>query len=55
MQMVFQDPFGSLNPRQTIGTLLATPLKVHARGNRNERRERVMGMLDRVGLPAEAA
>jgi peptide/nickel transport system ATP-binding protein len=54
MQMVFQDPFGSLNPRQTVGTLLATPLKVHGRGNRAERRRLVLDMLARVGLPAEA-
>jgi len=54
MQMVFQDPFGSLNPRQTVGTLLATPLKVHQRGKRTERRGRVLDILNRVGLPAEA-
>ena len=54
MQMVFQDPFGSLNPRQTVGTLLATPLKVHERGGRAERRRRVLDIVSRVGLPAEA-
>ncbi len=54
MQMVFQDPFGSLNPRQTVGTLLTTPLKVHRRGNRAERRRRVHDILSRVGLPTEA-
>jgi len=54
MQMVFQDPFGSLNPRQTVGTLLATPLKVHGSGNRQERRRRVLDIIARVGLPAEA-
>ena len=54
MQMVFQDPFGSLNPRQTVGTLLTTPLKVHGRGNRAERRRRVLDIVGRVGLPAEA-
>ncbi|MBW6398203.1 ATP-binding cassette domain-containing protein [Roseomonas sp. HJA6] len=55
MQMVFQDPFGSLNPRQTIGTLLETPLKVHGLGKAAERRRRVQDILARVGLPAEAA
>ncbi len=55
MQMVFQDPFGSLNPRQTIGTLLETPLKVHGLGNRATRRQQVQEMLARVGLPATAA
>ncbi len=54
MQMVFQDPFGSLNPRQTVRTLLTTPLKVHGRGNRAERRRRVLDILSRVGLPTEA-
>ncbi len=54
MQMVFQDPFGSLNPRQTVATLLATPLKVHRRGNRTERRRRVLDIVAHVGLPAEA-
>ena len=54
MQMVFQDPFGSLNPRQTVATLLATPLKVHRRGNRTDRRRRVLDIIARVGLPAEA-
>jgi peptide/nickel transport system ATP-binding protein len=53
MQMVFQDPFGSLNPRQTVGRLLTTPLKVHWRGNRVERRRRVLDIVSRVGLPAE--
>ena len=54
MQMVFQDPFGSLNPRQTVGKLLTTPLKVHGRGNRAERRRRVLDIIARVGLSTEA-
>jgi len=54
MQMVFQDPFGSLNPRQTVATLLTTPLKVHGRGDRAERRRRVLEIVSRVGLPAAA-
>jgi peptide/nickel transport system ATP-binding protein len=54
MQMVFQDPFGSLNPRQTVATLLATPLKVHGRGTRSERRRRVRDIIARVGLPEDA-
>jgi peptide/nickel transport system ATP-binding protein len=54
MQMVFQDPFGSLNPRQTVGRLLTTPLKVHGRGDRPERRRRVLDIVSRVGLSAEA-
>jgi len=51
MQMIFQDPFSSLNPRQTIGQILAAPLTVHGRGNKAERRRRVATMIDRVGLP----
>jgi peptide/nickel transport system ATP-binding protein len=54
MQMVFQDPFGSLNPRQSIGTLLTTPLKVHGVRGRAARRARVLQILDRTGLPASA-
>jgi peptide/nickel transport system ATP-binding protein len=54
MQMVFQDPFGALNPRQTIETLLDTPLKVHGVRQRAERRSRVRDIVARVGLPAEA-
>lgn len=52
--MVFQDPFASLNPRHTVGDILATPLKVHGIGRRDERRYRVADMLDRVGLPSSA-
>ncbi|NMJ41560.1 ATP-binding cassette domain-containing protein [Roseomonas sp. JC162] len=55
MQMVFQDPYGSLNPRQTVGTLLETPLKVHGMGSRRERRAQVLDILARVGLPPDAA
>jgi len=54
LQMVFQDPFASLNPRHTVGDILATPLKVHGIGRRDERRRRVADMLDRVGLPSSA-
>jgi peptide/nickel transport system ATP-binding protein len=54
MQMVFQDPYGSLNPRQTVAKLLTTPLKVHGLGRRAERRQRVRDIVSRVGLPVEA-
>jgi peptide/nickel transport system ATP-binding protein len=54
MQMVFQDPSASLNPRHTIGDILATPLKVHGLKDRAERRRRAADMLERVGLPATA-
>jgi oligopeptide/dipeptide ABC transporter ATP-binding protein len=55
LQMVFQDPFASLNPRETIGRILEQPLLVHRRGGRGERRERVAGLLQRVGLRPELA
>jgi peptide/nickel transport system ATP-binding protein len=51
MQMVFQDPSASLNPRQTVRTLLETPLKVHGLP---DRMARIHAMLDRVGLPRSA-
>ncbi len=53
-QMIFQDPFASLNPRQTIGEILEAPLKVHGIGFRAQRRAAVREMLSRVGLPPDA-
>ncbi|MEM1445726.1 MAG: ATP-binding cassette domain-containing protein [Planctomycetota bacterium] len=50
MQMIFQDPFASLNPRMTVGDIIGEPLLIHRIGNRNERQERVVQMLRRVGL-----
>ena len=56
MQLVFQDPFGSLNPRMTIGRIVATPLLIHRPElDGRQRHELVAGMLRRVGLlPAYA-
>jgi peptide/nickel transport system ATP-binding protein len=54
MQMIFQDPFGSLNPRHTVGEILSAPLAVHGFGDRAERRRRVAAIVERVGLPAGA-
>ncbi|MBX3569173.1 MAG: ATP-binding cassette domain-containing protein [Rhizobiaceae bacterium] len=54
MQMVFQDPFASLNPRHTIGRILTDPLKVHGFGDRGERVRRAREVLDAVGLPKGA-
>ena len=54
MQMIFQDPFGSLNPRQTIRTVLDTALKVHRLGSGSERARRMEEIVARVGLPADA-
>ena len=55
LQMVFQDPFGSLNPRHTVGAILDAPLRVHRLGDRTERAARIVRMLDRIGLPQGAA
>ncbi len=52
MQMIFQDPFGSLNPRMTVGSIVGEPLKVHRLCPRRERRRRVGQLLQRVGLDA---
>ncbi|MCA1066206.1 dipeptide ABC transporter ATP-binding protein [Rossellomorea sp. AcN35-11] len=50
MQMVFQDPFASLNPRHTVEKILEEPLKVHGMGSAKERKERVHELLNIVGL-----
>ncbi|GAB4266419.1 MAG: dipeptide ABC transporter ATP-binding protein [Thermoleophilia bacterium] len=50
MQIVFQDPYASLNPRMTVGTIVAEPLVIHHIGTRAERKERVRELLDVVGL-----
>ena len=50
MQIIFQDPYASLNPRMTIGAALEEPLIVHRAGDRNERRTRVRQLLEKVGL-----
>ena len=56
MGIVFQDPFGSLNPRMTVGELVAEPIFVHGTGDRGFRRARVMDLLTMVGLlPDHAA
>ena len=55
MQMVFLDPYDSLNARHTIGDIIEEPLIVHAQGDRAARREQVAALLERVGLPAASA
>lgn len=54
LQMVFQDPFASLNPRTTVGRAIEEPLIVHGIGSSAERRERVAWLLGKVGLPLDA-
>jgi oligopeptide/dipeptide ABC transporter ATP-binding protein len=55
MQIIFQDPYSSLDPRMTIGQILAEPLAIHAIGGRAERRDMVRAMLSAVGLAPEYA
>ena len=53
-QMVFQNPFGSLNPRRTIGAALIEPLDINRRGSTRDREQAARAMLERVGLRPEA-
>ena len=55
MGIVFQDPFGSLNPRMSVASLLAEPMRVHGIGTAAERAARVRELLGLVGLAAEHA
>ena len=50
VQMVFQNPYGSLNPRKTVGSILEEPLALNARGNGPARERAARAMMDRVGL-----
>jgi oligopeptide/dipeptide ABC transporter ATP-binding protein len=55
MQIVFQDPYGSLNPRMRVASIVGEGLAIHRLGTRAERRKRVAELLELVGLPVEAA
>lgn len=50
MQMIFQDPYASLNPRMTVGNIVGEPLEIHNLGDTKERKERVQELLKVVGL-----
>jgi oligopeptide/dipeptide ABC transporter ATP-binding protein len=53
VQMIFQDPYSSLNSRLTVGQIIEEPLLYHTSMNKNERKERVAWLLGKVGLQAE--
>jgi oligopeptide transport system ATP-binding protein len=54
MQIIFQDPYASLNPRMTVGTIVGEPFAIHKIAKGKEREERVAALLKRVGLDASA-
>jgi oligopeptide/dipeptide ABC transporter ATP-binding protein len=54
LQMMFQDPYASLDPRMRVSTILREPLEIQGIGNRREQEERVIKLLDEVGLPAKS-
>jgi len=53
MQMIFQDPFSSLNPRMTVGSILTEPLHIHRLVPSRQMRDRVIELLEKVGLSAQ--
>ncbi|MEX2103100.1 MAG: ABC transporter ATP-binding protein [Gaiellaceae bacterium] len=55
MQMIFQDPYASLNPRHSVGRIVGEPLRVHGLASRKQAGQRVRELLEIVGLPADAA
>jgi peptide/nickel transport system ATP-binding protein len=54
-QMIFQDPYASLNSRMAVGAAIAEPMLIHGIGGRSERQDRVAELLRRVGLTPDAA
>lgn len=54
-QMIFQDPYGSLNPARKVGWIMEEPLRLNTKDNRQLRREKILTMLERVGLSEEIA
>lgn len=54
IQFVFQDPYASLNPRSSVRCILEEPLVIHGVSSKKERLARIMGLLERVGIPLES-
>ena len=52
MQIIFQDPFSSLNPRHTVGSIIAGPLEIHGLAEESEKEDRIADLLNKVGLSA---
>lgn len=55
VQMIFQDPYASLNPRMSVGELIAEPLDIARVGSSTDRSKKVAELIDRVGLPSDSA
>ena len=55
VQMIFQDPYASLNPRMTVAQIISEPLQIHTNMSNNEMQDRVAWLLDKVGLRANQA
>lgn len=53
MQIIFQDPYASLNPRLSVLSIISEPLKIHGIGNKSEQKDRVAELLRKVGLDAD--
>jgi len=53
IQMIFQDPYGSLNPRQRVGSIIGEPFAIHKMASGGERKRRVQELMERVGLNPE--
>ncbi len=53
MQIIFQDPYSSLNPRQTVQRIIGEPLTIHRIGTRDQRKQKVLALMEEVGLRSE--
>lgn len=54
IQVIFQDPYSSLNPRHTVGRIIEEPLTIHNVGTKGERREKIYELMEKVGLRPDA-